>query len=58
MKGISKAEVKKQLEYWFERLEISVKKKVQELPKEWPRKLICRVCAAQTQIVDFDEPWF
>jgi ABC-2 type transport system ATP-binding protein len=40
MKVSSKAEAKKQLEYWFERLEIQGwwNKKIQELSKEWHRK--------------------
>jgi ABC-2 type transport system ATP-binding protein len=40
MKGLSKAEAKKQLEYWFEKLEIQGwwNKKIQELSKGMAQK--------------------
>jgi ABC-2 type transport system ATP-binding protein len=41
MKGLSKAEAKKQLEYWFEKLEIQGwwNKKIQELSKGMAQKI-------------------
>jgi ABC-2 type transport system ATP-binding protein len=58
MKGLSKAEAKKQLEYWFEKLEIGWwNKKIQELSKGMAQKIQFVVCVLQTKTVDFDEPF-
>jgi ABC-type uncharacterized transport system ATPase subunit len=52
---ISKAEAKKQLDYWFERLEIQGwwNKKIQELSKGMAQKFNLLSRFAQTKIVDF-----
>jgi ABC-2 type transport system ATP-binding protein len=49
MKGLSKAEAKKQLEYWFDRLEFKAggTKKSRNFQKEWLKNSVCRLCFAQ-----------
>jgi ABC-2 type transport system ATP-binding protein len=44
MKGLSKAEAKKQLEYWFDWNQALEQKKIQELLKEWRKKIQFVVC--------------
>ena len=60
MKGLSKAEAKKQLEYWFERLEIQGwwDKKIQELSKGMAQKIQFVVCVLhKPKLLIFDEPF-
>ncbi|SHG38533.1 ABC-2 type transport system ATP-binding protein [Flavobacterium segetis] len=60
MKGLSKAEAKKQLEYWFERLEIKGwwNKKIQELSKGMAQKIQFVVCVLhKPKLLIFDEPF-
>ena len=60
MKGLSKAEAKKQLEYWFERLEIQGwwNKKIQELSKGMAQKVQFVVCVLhKPKLLIFDEPF-
>jgi ABC-2 type transport system ATP-binding protein len=60
MKGLSKAEAKKQLEYWFEKLEIKGwwNKKIQELSKGMAQKIQFVVCVLhKPKLLIFDEPF-
>ncbi len=60
MKGLSKAEAKAQLEYWFERLEIQGwwNKKIQELSKGMAQKIQFVVCVLhKPKLLIFDEPF-
>ena len=60
MKGLSKAEAKKQLEYWFERLQIQGwwNKKIQELSKGMAQKIQFVVCVLhKPKLLIFDEPF-
>ncbi|MEC5167009.1 ABC-2 type transport system ATP-binding protein [Flavobacterium sp. PL11] len=60
MKGLSKAEAKKQLEYWFDRLEIKGwwNKKIQELSKGMAQKIQFVVCVLhKPKLLIFDEPF-
>ena len=60
MKGLSKAEAKKQLEYWFDRLGIQGwwNKKVQELSKGMAQKIQFVVCVLhKPKLLIFDEPF-
>ncbi|MEY2692517.1 MAG: hypothetical protein RIT03_907 [Bacteroidota bacterium] len=60
MKGLSKAEAKMQLEYWFDRLEIRGwwDKKIQELSKGMAQKIQFVVCVLhQPKLLIFDEPF-
>jgi ABC-2 type transport system ATP-binding protein len=60
MKGLSKAEAKRQLEYWFERLEIQGwwNKKIQELSKGMAQKVQFVVCVLhKPKLLIFDEPF-
>lgn len=60
MKGLSKAEAKTQLEYWFERLEIQGwwNKKIQELSKGMAQKVQFIVCVLhKPKLLIFDEPF-
>ena len=60
MKGLSKAEAKKQLEYWFERLEIQGwwNKRIQELSKGMAQKIQFVVCVLhKPKLLIFDEPF-
>lgn len=60
MKGLSKAEAKKQLEYWFERLGIQGwwNRKIQELSKGMAQKVQFVVCVLhQPKLLIFDEPF-
>ncbi len=60
MKGLSKGEAKKQLEYWFEKLEIQGwwNKKIQELSKGMAQKIQFVVCVLhQPKLLIFDEPF-
>lgn len=60
MKGLSKAEAKIQLDYWFDRLEIQGwwNKKVQELSKGMAQKIQFVVCVLhQPKLLIFDEPF-
>lgn len=60
LKGLSKAEAKKQLKYWFERLEISDwwNKKIQELSKGMAQKIQFVVTVLhQPKLLIFDEPF-
>jgi ABC-2 type transport system ATP-binding protein len=60
MKGLSKADAKKQLEYWFERLEIQGwwNKKIQELSKGMAQKIQFVVCVLhKPKLLIFDEPF-
>ncbi len=60
MKGLSKAEAKAQLEYWFERLEIKGwwNKKIQELSKGMAQKVQFIVCVLhKPKLLIFDEPF-
>jgi ABC-2 type transport system ATP-binding protein len=60
MKGLSKAEAKKQLEYWFARLEIEGwwNKKIQELSKGMAQKIQFVVCVLhKPKLLIFDEPF-
>ena len=60
MKGLSKAEAKEQLEYWFERLGIQGwwNKKIQELSKGMAQKIQFVVCVLhQPKLLIFDEPF-
>ena len=60
MKGLTKAEAKKQLEYWFDRLGIQGwwNKKIQELSKGMAQKIQFVVCVLhQPKLLIFDEPF-
>ncbi|WP_298224643.1 ATP-binding cassette domain-containing protein [Flavobacterium sp.] len=60
MKGLSKAEATKQLQYWFERLEIQGwwNKKIQELSKGMAQKIQFVVCVLhKPKLLIFDEPF-
>jgi len=60
MKGLSKAEAKKQLDYWFDRLEIKGwwNKKIEELSKGMAQKVQFVVCVLhKPKLLIFDEPF-
>ena len=60
MKGLSKAEAKTQLDYWFDRLEIQGwwNKKIQELSKGMAQKIQFVVCVLhKPKLLIFDEPF-
>ena len=60
MKGLSKAEAKKQLDYWFDRFEIQGwwNKKIQELSKGMAQKIQFVVCVLhKPKLLIFDEPF-
>lgn len=60
LKGLSKAEAKKQLEYWFDRLGIQGwwHKKIQELSKGMAQKIQFVVCVLhKPKLLIFDEPF-
>ena len=60
MKGLTKAEAKKQLDYWFDRLGIQGwwSKKIQELSKGMAQKIQFVVCVLhQPKLLIFDEPF-
>jgi ABC-2 type transport system ATP-binding protein len=60
LKGLSHAEAKKQLTYWFERLEIKGwwDKKIQELSKGMAQKIQFVVCVLhKPKLLIFDEPF-
>ena len=60
MKGLSKAEAKIQLDYWFDRLEIQGwwNKKTQELSKGMAQKIQFVVCVLhKPKLLIFDEPF-
>ncbi|HMK06221.1 MAG TPA: ATP-binding cassette domain-containing protein [Flavobacterium sp.] len=60
MKGLSKAEAKKQLDYWFDRFEIQGwwNKKIQELSKGMAQKVQFVVCVLhKPKLLIFDEPF-
>jgi len=60
LKGLSKAEAKKRLKYWFERLEIGDwwNKKIQELSKGMAQKIQFVVTVLhQPKLLIFDEPF-
>jgi ABC-2 type transport system ATP-binding protein len=60
MKGLSKSEAKKQLEYWFDRLEIKGwwNKKIEELSKGMAQKIQFVVCVLhKPKLLIFDEPF-
>jgi ABC-type uncharacterized transport system ATPase subunit len=48
---------KKQLEYWFEKLEFKWNKKIQELSKGMAQKFSLWFVYCTTKTVDFDEPF-
>ena len=60
MKGLSKSEAKKQLDYWFDRLGIQGwwNKKIQELSKGMAQKIQFVVCVLhKPKLLIFDEPF-
>ncbi|GEP50529.1 ABC transporter ATP-binding protein [Flavobacterium noncentrifugens] len=60
MKGMSKADATKQLEYWFDRLEIKGwwNKKIEELSKGMAQKVQFVVCVLhKPKLLIFDEPF-
>ena len=60
MKGLTKSEAKKQLEHWFEKLEIQGwwNKKIQELSKGMAQKIQFVVCVLhKPKLLIFDEPF-
>jgi ABC-2 type transport system ATP-binding protein len=60
MKGLSKAEAKKQLEYWFDKLDIKGwwNKKIEELSKGMAQKIQFVVTVLhQPKLLIFDEPF-
>lgn len=60
LKGLSKSEAKKQLDYWFEKLEIQGwwNKKIQELSKGMAQKIQFVVCVLhKPKLLIFDEPF-
>jgi ABC-2 type transport system ATP-binding protein len=60
LKGLSKNEAKKQLNYWFEKLEIQGwwNKKIEELSKGMAQKVQFVVCVLhQPKLLIFDEPF-
>lgn len=60
LKGLSKTEAKKQLDYWFEKLEIQGwwNKKIEELSKGMAQKVQFVVCVLhQPKLLIFDEPF-
>jgi ABC-2 type transport system ATP-binding protein len=60
MKGLTKQEAKKQLDYWFEKLEIQGwwNKKIQELSKGMAQKIQFVVCVLhQPKLLILDEPF-
>ena len=60
MKGMTKADAKKQLEYWFDRFEIQGwwNKKIEELSKGMAQKIQFVVCVLhKPKLLIFDEPF-
>ncbi len=60
LKGLSKTEAKKQLDYWFEKFEIQGwwNKKIQELSKGMAQKIQFVVCVLhKPKLLIFDEPF-
>ncbi len=60
LKGLSKTEAKKQLDYWFNKLEIQGwwNKKIEELSKGMAQKIQFVVCVLhQPKLLIFDEPF-
>lgn len=60
LKGLSKTDAKKQLDYWFEKLEIQGwwNKKIEELSKGMAQKVQFVVCVLhQPKLLIFDEPF-
>lgn len=60
LKGLTKTEAKKQLDYWFDKLEIQGwwNKKIQELSKGMAQKVQFVVCVLhQPKLLIFDEPF-
>jgi ABC-2 type transport system ATP-binding protein len=57
MKGLSKAEAKKQLEYWFDRLGGLVEQKIQELSKGMMAKKFVVCVLHKPKLLIFDEPF-
>ncbi len=60
MKGLSKSEAKKQLDYWFDKLEIQGwwNKKIEELSKGMAQKIQFVVCVLhKPKLLIFDEPF-
>ena len=60
MKGLSKTDAKKQLDYWFEKLEIKGwwNKKIEELSKGMAQKVQFVVCVLhKPKLLIFDEPF-
>ena len=60
LKGLSKTEAKKQLDYWFDKLEIQGwwNKKIEELSKGMAQKVQFVVCVLhQPKLLIFDEPF-
>ena len=60
LKGLSKSEAKKQLDFWFEKLEIKGwwNKKIEELSKGMAQKIQFVVCVLhQPKLLIFDEPF-
>lgn len=60
LKGLSKSEAKKQLDYWFDKLEIQGwwNKKIQELSKGMAQKVQFVVCVLhKPKLLIFDEPF-
>ncbi|MBC7643027.1 MAG: ABC transporter ATP-binding protein [Flavobacterium sp.] len=60
LKGLSKSEAKKQLDYWFDKLEIQGwwNKKIEELSKGMAQKVQFVVCVLhQPKLLIFDEPF-
>ncbi len=60
LKGLSKTEAKKQLDYWFDKLEIQGwwNKKIEELSKGMAQKIQFVVCVLhQPKLLIFDEPF-
>ena len=60
LKGLSKSDAKKQLEYWFDKFEIKGwwNKKIEELSKGMAQKIQFMVCVLhQPKLLIFDEPF-
>jgi ABC-2 type transport system ATP-binding protein len=60
LKGLSKSDAKKQLDYWFDKLEIQGwwNKKIEELSKGMAQKIQFVVCVLhQPKLLIFDEPF-
>jgi ABC-type uncharacterized transport system ATPase subunit len=55
----SKAEAKKQLEYWFERLEFKDggTRKSKSFLRNGTENSVCSLCIAQAKTINFDEPF-